>query len=138
MLREASLLVGYREHRVPIVDDEDREDPGGLRRARVRTDGMMGAGQFRPVLAGAVGLLRSVVDLAADLSLEDGCVDERRLRVRMRRRVATGPVLDEDSLDALAGNSRQSVLGDKRYLGILGAGKPPRITDGFIGQNVCR
>jgi hypothetical protein len=66
--REASLLVGYREHRVLIVNDKDRENLGGLCLARVRTDEMMVSGQFRPVLAGAVCSFWPVVDLTADLS----------------------------------------------------------------------
>jgi len=65
------LLVGYREHRVLIVNDKDRENLGGLCLARVCTDTMMVAGQFRRILAGAICFFRSVVDLAADLSLDD-------------------------------------------------------------------
>jgi len=56
----------------------------------------------------------------------------------MRRRVASGPVLDQNSLDAFAGNSRQSVLVDKRYFGILRVGKPDRVANGFIGSDVSR
>jgi hypothetical protein len=122
------------KHLVLIVYDKDREYLGGPCLARVRADAMMVPGQFRPVLAGAVCFFRPVVDLTSDLSLDDGCEDERRLRVRMRRRVAAGPVLDQNSLDAFAGNSRQSVLVDKRYFGILRVGKPDRVANGFIGR----
>jgi hypothetical protein len=39
--REASLLVGYRQYRVLIVNDKDRDNLGRLCLARVRTDAMM-------------------------------------------------------------------------------------------------
>src|SRR5262249_9088379 len=50
-----------RDHRVLIVDDKYREDFRGLRLARVCADEMVVAGQFRPVVAGAEGLLRPVI-----------------------------------------------------------------------------
>jgi hypothetical protein len=97
------------------------------------------AGQFRPVLAGPVYFIRSVVDLTADLAFHDSCIDERRLRVRMRRRVAAGPVLDQNPLDALAGNSRKGVLVDECYFDVLRAGKPDRVAgSGFVGQDIGR
>ena len=64
-------MVGYRENRVLIVNDKNRENLGGLRLTRIRTDLVMVARQFRPVLAGAVCFFRPVVDPTADLSLED-------------------------------------------------------------------
>jgi hypothetical protein len=100
---------------------------------------MVVAGQFRPVLAGSVYGFRSVVDFTADLALDDGCIDERRLCVRMRRRVTAGSVLDQNPLDALAGGSGKGVLLDERYLDVLRAGKPDRIARlGFVGQGICR
>jgi hypothetical protein len=134
-----SLCVGYREYRILIVNDKDRQNLGGICPACVRTHRMMGAWHFRPVLAGAVCSFRSVVDLTADLSLDDGCVNERRLRVGMRRRVAAGSVLDQNSLDALAGNSRQSVLIDERYFGVLRARKlDRRAKPGLVGSDIHR
>src|SRR5262245_65641861 len=120
--RRGSLLIGYCEQRILIVNDKDRENLGGLGRARVRTDAM----------AGAVYFFRPAVDHTAHLSLDDGCVDERRLRVPMRRRVTAGPVFDQNPLDAFAGNSPQSVLIDERYFGILRARKPDRVANAFI------
>jgi hypothetical protein len=59
--------------------------------------------------------------------------------VRMRRRVAAGPILDQYSFDAFTENSRQSVLIDESYFGILRAGKLDRVARaGFLGSDICR
>src|SRR5262249_37837384 len=62
---------------------------------------------------------RSVVDLTADRTLENGRIDEGGFGMRVARRIAARAVFDEHTLDALAGHVRQFVLVDERHLGIL-------------------
>ena len=47
----------------------------------------------------------------------------------------TGPLLDQDPLGAFSRNSRQSVLVDKRYFGILRAGKLDPLAASFLSSS---
>src|SRR5581483_9572776 len=100
------------------IDDEDGQKLGRLRLARIGADGVTVAGQLGPALSCGVDRNRPVVDLAANRPLEHGRVDEG-VRVRVGRRVPAWAVLDDDALDALAGNVRQLVLVDDSYLDVL-------------------
>src|SRR4029079_463036 len=98
--------------------DEDGEDLGRLRLARIGADAVAVAWQLGPALSGVVDRHRPVVDLAADRPFEHGRVDEG-VPVGVGRRVPAWAVLDEHALDALAGNVRQLVLVEESFLGVL-------------------
>src|SRR5215470_12885338 len=108
-----------RQFRLARVHHEHREELGRLRLAGIGADAVAVAGQLGEALSDLVGRHRSVVDLAADRSLEHGRVDEGGFGMRVTRRVAARAVFDEHALDALAGNVRQLVLVDEGHLGAL-------------------
>src|SRR5229473_1082092 len=76
-----------RQFRLVRVYDKHREELGRLRLAGIGADAVAVAGQFGEALAGLVGRHRSVVDLAADGSLEHGRVDEGGFGMRVAGRV---------------------------------------------------
>src|SRR5215813_66027 len=111
--RSISLRERERQLRLARVHHEHGEELGRLRLAGIGADAVTVARHFGEALSGLVGLHWSVVDLAADRSLEHGRVDESGPGMRVTGREAARAVFDEHALDALAGNVRQLVLVDE-------------------------
>src|SRR5262245_8314374 len=98
-----SSLVRSRERLIRRIDDEYGEQPRRLGLTGIGAHSMMGAGVFKPRLAGAIDAGRLVIDLAADLAREHVGVDEGGARVAVRRRGLARRVFDDQADQALAG-----------------------------------
>src|SRR5262249_33753365 len=116
---QTSVPEWDRQFRLVRVYHEHREELGQLGLAGIGTDAVAVAGQLGEALSRLIGRHRSVGDLAADLPLKHGRIDEGGFGMRVTRRVAARAVFDEHALDALAGNVRQLVLVDEGHLGVL-------------------
>lgn len=111
--------IRYCEFRFIGVDNEDRENFGGLRIAGISTDLMVVTGYFDPIFAGLIDRHFTVVELALDLALDDGSVDECTLGVGMRRVMPTWPILDEHAAHALAWHVGEGVVEDHGDFGVM-------------------
>src|SRR5215510_7315894 len=101
LMRGCALLrVLYDNICLAGIDDEDREQLGGLGVAGIRADGVMIARLLGPILAGVIYRHRALVDLAADRALEDRRIDERGVRMPVRGGRATRRVFDEHASHA--------------------------------------
>src|SRR5689334_22159780 len=102
-----------RQFRVVRVHHEHCEELGRRRLAGIGADAVDVAGYLGEALSGRVGHHWRIVDLTADRPLKHGRVDEGGFGMRVSLRVAARGVLDEHTLDALAGAVRQLVLVDE-------------------------
>src|SRR5215469_360200 len=92
---DASVPERDRQFRLVRVHHEHCEEFGRLCLAGIGTDTVAVAGQLREALSSLVGRHWSVVDLAADGSLEHGRVDEGGSGMRVAWRIAARAIFDE-------------------------------------------
>src|SRR5262245_37383604 len=98
---------------------------------------MMVTRPLGPALASSIRMLRRVVHLAADGSLQHAGIDESRRRMPMGGRSGTRPILDEHDAHALARYVGQSLIEDDRD-GRLLAGRASSRDAGVGGSRTTR
>lgn len=113
-LRSATLLLDCGQVGVVRIDNEYGKHARGFRLAGILLEGVVITRKLRKVLAGAICLHRTVVDLGIDCSLEHRGIDESRFCVRVRPGTFARPIFDEHALDALAWHVGQRLIVDQR------------------------
>lgn len=99
------------------IDHEDGKELGGFLVAAIVADAVTVARYFGEISAGLVFPDRTVIDLAEDRSFRHRGMDEGIFRMRVRVRIITRPLFDENAFEALARHIRQWMLINKGDLG---------------------
>jgi hypothetical protein len=94
-----------RQFRLVRVHHEHREELGRLRVAGIGAESLAVAGQLGEALSGQVDRRGSVIDLAADRTLDHGRVDEGGFGMRVARRVTRPDRIRRARLDELRTNA---------------------------------
>jgi hypothetical protein len=110
------FLVWYRQRIVLGIDNEDRQQAGGLFVARVLADPVMGTGQFVKTFACMIDLGRVIADLAADGAGQHIGIDKCRRCVAMGQRLPPGRIIHHHSNYSLSFDIWECVLKDDCHL----------------------
>jgi hypothetical protein len=103
--RMTSVRERDRQFRLVRVHHEHREELGRLRVAGIGAESLAVAGQLGEALSGQVDRRGSVIDLAADRTLDHGRVDEGGFGMRVARRVTRPDRIRRARLDELRTNA---------------------------------
>ena len=111
-----SFFVRRRQFLLVRIDHEHGQQLSRFGLARVLTNAVPVTRHLGEALSGAIRNDWPTIDRTSDRSLENGCVNESRLGMRVGRRRTARTIFDEHTLDTFARHIRQSVLVDERDL----------------------
>jgi hypothetical protein len=126
---------GNGERRFRRIDDEHRQQARGLAVTGILADPVMDARHLEEALSGTADFRRLVVDLTADRSRHDIGMDEGRLGVGMRLRLAARRIVDRDDDQRLARRVGQVVPELQCWCLALVGGTPSCCSHARAGAN---
>src|SRR5215472_6105478 len=97
-----SFFVRRRQFLLVRIDHENGQQLRGFGLARVFTNAVQVTGHLGEALPCAIRNDRPIIDRTSDGSFKNGCIDESRLWMRMRRRRTSGTIFDQYTLDTFA------------------------------------
>ena len=112
-----SSRVGKHQLAFPRILDEDRQQLCWLRPAGIARDAVMGARSLIEALTRSIDTRPFVIEGAHDLARHDVSVDEREVRMPVRRRSASRRIDDFDSQERFSRNIREHTFENGRGAG---------------------
>src|SRR5437762_13563237 len=93
-----SFFVRRRQFLLVRIDHENGQQLSGFGLARVLTNAVPVTRHLGEALSSAISNDRAIIDRTSDRSLENSCVDESRLGMRVGGRRTAGTIFDERDL----------------------------------------